>query len=159
MPTTKEMFMQIQEELLYTQQQTIEGELSNLDALIKMREAKNEAEKILEAVKIFENDRINEITQEADGFDGRYCGFEIKYINGRKTYSFKGIKEIEDIETKIKEKKDQYQTAFESYQKGLIQTTEVDGFLNWIDDAGELHLFPELNIGKSFLQIKEINKK
>lgn len=158
MSATKEMFMTIREELVNVHNQVIEGELSNLDGLIKMREAKKEAEAILEDVKRFEDERLHQITTEAEANGGKYCGLEIKMMNGRKLYSFGHISEIKEIESKAKEEKDRFQNAFESYQKGLIQTTEVEGVLHWIDDAGELHLFPELNYGKSFLMVKESRK-
>lgn len=158
MSKTKELFLTIREELLNTHNQVIEGELSNLDGLIRMREAKKEAEAILEDVKRFEDERLQEIANEAEANGGKYFGLEIKMMNGRKLYSFGHIAEIKEIEAKAKEEKDRFQNAFESFQKGLIQTTEVDGILHWIDDAGELHLFPELNYGKSFLMVKESKK-
>jgi len=158
MSRSKDLFMEIREELLNTHNQVIEGELSNLDGLIKMREAKKQAETILEDVKRFEDERLQEISNEAEANGGKYCGLEIKMMNGRKLYSFGHISEIKEIEAQAKEQKDRFQNAFESFQKGLIQTTDVDGVLHWIDDNGELHLFPELNYGKSFLMVKEIRK-
>lgn len=155
---SKDLFLQISEELTLTHDQVIEGELSNLDGLIKMREAKKNAESILEQVKKFEDERLQEIANEAEANDGKYCGLEIKMVNGKKLYKFDHISEIKEIEAKAKEEKDRFQNAFESYQKGLIQTTDVDGVLHWIDDAGELHLFPELNYGKSYLMVKESKK-
>jgi len=152
---SKDLFMSIREGLMSTHNQVLEGELSNLDGLIKMREAKKQAEAILEQVKNFEDERLQEISTEAEANGGKYHGFEIKMMNGRKLYSFTHIKEIKEIEAKFKEEKDRFQNAFESFQKGLIQTTYVDEVLHWIDDNGELHLFPELNYGKSFLMIKE----
>lgn len=156
MSKTKEMFLSIREELLNTHNQVTEGELSNLDGLIRMREAKKEAEAILEDVKLFEDSRLQEIANEAEANGGKYCGFEIKMVNGRKLYNFSHIDEIKEIEAKAKEQKDRFQNAFEAFQKGLIQTTDIDGVLHWIDDNGELHLFPELNYGKSYLNVKAI---
>ena len=155
---TKDYFMQLQEELLLTLQQTQEGELSNLDGLIKMRKAKAEAEKILEIVKAFEDERLNEISQEADSYNGKYCGFEIKSVSGRKMYNFKGISEIEQKEAEKKQLEEKYKSAFDGFQKGTVQTVEEDGVRYWVDDNGELKLFPELNIGKSYLTVKELKK-
>ena len=155
MGKSAEYFLAIREELLNTHNQVTEGELSNLDGLIEMRKAKQQSELILEDVKRFEDERLNEISQEAESYNGKYCGLDIKMVNGRKLYNFSHISEIKEIEDKAKQEKDRFQKAFEAYQKGLIQTTEVDGVLHWIDDNGELHLFPELNHGKSFLQIKQ----
>ena len=157
--TTKDYFMQIQEELHDTHLKATEGELSNLDALIKMRKAKVEAEKILEIVKDFENDKIHEIDVEASRYpNNTYCGFEIKSIAGRKLYNFKGIEQINKLDAEKKILEDKYKNAFDGFQKGIVQTTEVDGVRYWIDENGELNLFPELTIGKSFLQIKDKNK-
>lgn len=151
--------MQIREELLITHNQVIEGELSNLDGLIKMREAKLEAELILEDVKRFEDERLQEITTEAEANGGIYKGFEIKSINGRKLFSFKSIPQIVELDTQKKVLEDKFKNAFEGFQKGVVQTTEVEGTRYWIDEDGELQPFPELTIGKSFLQIKDKNKK
>ena len=158
MSATKEMFLRIREELLITHNQVIEGELSNLDGLIKMREAKVQAELILEDVKRFEDERLQEITTEAEANGWVYKGFEIKSINGRKLFSFKSIPQIIELDTKKKLLEDKFKNAFEGFQKGVVQTTEVEGVRYWIDENGELQLFPELTIGKSFLQIKDKNK-
>jgi len=159
MERSKEMFLQVQEELLELHNQTIEGEVSNLDALIKMRNAKADAEKVLEIVKTFEDDRLNEIASEAESYGGNYQGFEIKSVNGRKMFNYKSIPQITDLESQKKTLEDKFKNAFEGFQKGIVQTTEVDGVRYWIDEDGELQLFPELTIGKSFLQIKDKNKK
>ena len=156
---TKDYFMQVREELLELHNQTIEGEVSNLDALIKMRNAKADAEKVLEIVKTFEDDRLNEITTEAESYGGTYQGFEIKSVNGRKMFNYKSIPQITDLESQKKTLEDKFKNAFDGFQKGIVQTTEVDGVRYWIDEDGELQIFPELTIGKSFLQIKDKNKK
>ena len=153
--TNDELFISIQEDLLLTSEQAKEGELSNLDALIKMRKAKEKAEKVLEIVKIFEDDRFNEITNEAESYKGIYCGFEIKSVNGRKMYNFKGISEIEEKEVEQKQLKEKYQSAFDGFQKGTVQTVVENDVRYWIDDNGELKPFPELTIGKSYLTVKQ----
>lgn len=157
--STKDYFMEVQEELLELHNQTIEGEISNLDVLIKMRKAKADAEKVLEIVKTFEDERLNEIATEAESYGGTYCGFEIKAVNGRKMFNYKQITQITELENQKKTLEDKFKNAFEGFQKGIVQTTEVDGVRYWIDEDGELQLFPELTIGKSFLQIKDKNKK
>jgi len=157
--STKDLFMEVQEELLQLHNDVVEGEVSNLEALIKMRKAKVEAEKVLEIVKTFENERINEISSEAESYGGTYQGFEIKSINGRKMFNYKSIPQIIELDSQKKNLEDKFKNAFEGFQKGIVQTTEVDGVRYWIDEDGELQLFPELTIGKSFLQIKDKNKK
>lgn len=159
MERSKEMFLQVQEELLELHNKAIEGEVSNLDALIKMRNAKADAEKVLEIVKTFEDERLNEITTEAESYGGTYQGFEIKSVNGKKIFNYKQIPQITELENQKKNLEDKFKNAFEGFQKGIVQTTEVDGVRYWIDEDGELQLFPELTIGKIFLQIKDKNKK
>lgn len=155
---TQDYFMKVQEELHHLHQQTIEGEISNLDALIKMRKAKSEAENILEIVKDFENDRINEISSEAESYGGKYHGFEIKQVNGRKLYDFSTCPIVKEKEQAKKDAEEFYKSGFEGYQKGVVQAKEVDGVLHWIDVDGDLQPFPILNIGKSFIQVKESKK-
>ena len=159
MGKSAELFLQIQEELVNTHTQVQEGELSNLDGLIAMRKAKAEAEKVLEIVSNFESERQNEIVNEAVNYPEGYCGYKVSLVNGRKLFSFKGIAEVEELEKQAKAEKDRFQTAFESFQKGLIQTSEVDGVLYWIDDNGELHKFPEMNVGKSYLKVEQTKSK
>jgi hypothetical protein len=155
MGANSNLFLEIREQLQQVYNQVQEGELSNLDGLIEMRKAKQQAELILEDVKRFEDERLNEISQEAESYNGKYCGFEIKSVQGRKMYSFKGIEDVEQAKATVSQLEDKYKNAFEGFQKGVVQTTEVDGFLYWVDSDGELKPFPELNIGKSFLQVKE----
>lgn len=159
MGQTKELFVEIKEQLLNTHHLCNEGELSNLDALIEMRKAKQEAEKVLEIVKIFEDEKLNEISQDAESYKGIYCGYEIKAVNGRKIYSFKGIEPIQEAESKKKELEQKYISAFDGFQKGTVQTTEVDGVRYWIDENSELQPFPEVNFGKSYLTVKEKTTK
>ena len=158
MGANSNLFLEIREQLQQVYNQVQEGELSNLDGLIEMRKAKQQAELILEDVKRFEDERLNEISQEAESYNGKYCGFEIKSVQGRKMYSFKGIEDVEQAKATVSQLEDKYKNAFEGFQKGVVQTTEVDGVLLWVDSDGELKPFPELNIGKSFLQVKETKK-
>jgi chemotaxis protein histidine kinase CheA len=152
---SEDYFVEIENELIEISNQCFEGELSNLDALIKMRKAKEKAETILVTVKTFEDERINEISNEAEQYKGSYCGFEIKAVNGRKSFIFKGISEIEEKETEKKQLEEKYKSAFEGFQKGTVQTVVEDEVRYWIDDSGELKPFPELTIGKSYLTVKQ----
>lgn len=156
---SSELFLQIREELANTQNQVEEGELSNLDALIIMRQAKEQAEKVIEDVKTFEDSRINEIANDAEQYGGKYQGYEIKSVNGRKTYSFKGIPEIEIATGVVSELQDRYKNAFEGAIKGTVQVIDEDGKKMWVDSNGEMHPLPELNIGKSYLTVKQLKQK
>ncbi len=158
MSKSNEMFLEIQSELLEIENQVIEGELSNLDALIKMREARTQADKINEIVKTFEDNRINEISNEASNYPEGYCGFEIKMVNGKELYSFKNIPQIVQLDNDKKALEDKFKTAFKGIVKGVVQTTEEDGVKYWIDENSEMQPIPELNIGKSYLLVKEKRK-
>jgi len=158
MSKANEMFLEIQSELLEIENQVIEGELSNLDALIKMRNAKTQADKINEIVKTFEDNRINEIANEASQYPEGYCGFEIKMVNGKELYSFKNIPQIVQLDNDKKALEDKFKTAFKGIVKGVVQTTEEDGVKYWIDENSEMQPIPELNIGKSYLLVKEKRK-
>lgn len=153
-----ELFIEMQDYLLQVGEKVQEGELSNLDGLIEMRKAKQKAEQVLDIVKNFEDTRLDEISNEAEQYGGKYCGYEIKAVNGRKMFNFKGIASIDEATNRVSELQDKFKDAFEGFQKGTVQTTEEDGVRYWIDSDGELQLFPELNIGKSFLTIKELKK-
>jgi len=158
MSKANEMFLEIQSELLEIENQVIEGELSNLDALIKMRNARTQADKINEIVKTFEDNRINEIANEASQYPEGYCGFEIKMVNGKELYSFKNIPQIVQLDNDKKALEDKFKTAFKGIVKGVVQTTEEDGVKYWIDENSEMQPIPELNIGKSYLLVKEKRK-
>lgn len=151
----KHYFEQIKQELATTQSQVIEGELSNLDGLLKMREVKERAEEVLTMVKTYEDERLNEIANESEKYGNKYCGFEIKSVNGRKTYVMKGIPEYEEAQSKVSEIQDKFKSAFEGVIKGTVQTVTEDGIKYWVDTDGEMHLLPELQIGKSFITVKK----
>jgi hypothetical protein len=70
-------------------------------------------------------------------------------------YNFKGISEIEEKEVEQKQLKEKYQSAFDGFQKGTVQTVVENDVRYWIDDNGELKPFPELTIGKSYLTVKQ----
>lgn len=160
---SSEMYIQMQDALMHTVNQANEGELSHLDAMIELRKAKNELEKGLEIIKEYETEKINEIASEADKYPGGYMGYEIKAVNGRKTFSFAACEEVKEIDHLKKQAEEKYKQAFEGFQKGVVQTTRLveddpDSPLGWIDENGQVLPFPEVNIGKSFLTFKETKK-
>ena len=155
MSKANEMFLEIQSELLEIENQVIEGELLNLDGLIKMRKARQEAEKVLEIIKSFEDKRLNEIANEASQYPEGYCGFEVKMVNGKELFNFKNIPQIIQLDNDKKALEDKFKTAFKGIVKGVVQTTTVEDVKYWVDEDGELQPIPELNIGKSYLLVKE----
>ncbi len=155
MSANNEMFLEIKEELINIENEVLEGELSNLDGLIKMRKARQQAESILEIVKSFEDKRMNEIANEASQYPEGYCGFEVKMVNGKELFNFKNIPQITQLDNDKKALEDKFKTAFKGIVKGVVQTTTVEDVKYWIDENSELQPIPELNIGKSYLLVKE----
>lgn len=142
-----EMHIALQEEIMNLSHQAEEGELSNLDALIEMRKHREEFEKGLALIKDFEDTKINEIANEASQYPDGYRGFEIKMVNGRKTFNYKGIPAWIEAEENKKKIEEQYRLMFEAKAKGLPHA-------NVSEDGEELPL-PEVNYGKSYLAVKE----
>lgn len=148
------LFNQIQHEVEQKRLQYENGNIYSLDALIYMREIKDFSEKLLLESKKFEDDYLQEIANEAEKYGFSYQGFEIKPVNGRKMFSFKGIEEIEEKENELKALKNYYQSAFDGIQKGIVQTSKEGNITYFIDENGELKKVPELSIGKSYLTFK-----
>lgn len=148
---SKQLFQDLQEQMLLKFNDVEFGDVSALDTLLYMREIKDCCEKTMEVAKQFEEQFSDLISKESESFGNIYKGHEIKLVNGRKMYNFKMISEVESIESQLKEK---YQKAFEGFQKGIVQTVQENDKTYWIDDNGELKEFPELSYGKSYLTVK-----
>lgn len=155
MGATKEMFIAIQDELVNTLDKYDNGEQTALETLLYMRGFRTKAEEIIAVTKDFETQNIEAIETESQQHGGSFKGHEIKRVNGRKTYSFKHISEIQNLESKKKELEKQYQYAFDGVQKGIVQTTESDGKKYWIDENGEMKELPEINYGASYITVKK----
>ena len=151
---SKQLFQDLQEQMVSKFNDVEFGDVSALDTLLYMREIKDYCEKTMEVAKQFEEQFSDLISKEAESFGNIYKGHEIKLVNGRKMYSFKMISEVESIESQLKETKEKYQKAFEGLQKGIVQTVQENDKTYWIDENGELKEFPELSYGKSYLTVK-----
>ena len=151
-----ELHIQLQDELMNLSTRAEEGEITNLDALLEMRSHREEFEKSMALIKDFEETKINEIANEAGQYPEGYHGFEIKAVNGRKTFSYKGIAEVESLEEQLKSTKEKYSSAFEGIQKGNTTLDELpDGKKGWVSPDGETLPLPDLTIGKSFITVKK----
>lgn len=156
MISSKEHYENIQMEMLQTISDVENGEINHLDAFLNMRQHKESAEQILQAVKTFEENNLTRISELADANQNKYMGFEIKEISGRKTYSFKGIEEIEDAEKHKKQLEEKYKFAHEGIVKGTVKGEYEDGHLiGWYDTEGVLCPIPDLNISKGYISIKK----
>jgi len=142
-----EMHIALQDEIMSLSNKASEGELTNLDALIQMRKHRYEFEKGLALIKDFEDAKINEIANEASCYPDGYRGFEIKMVNGRKSFNFKVVPAWVEAEENKKNIEEQYKMMFEAKAKGI-------SYANISEDGEELPL-PEVSYGKSYLTIKE----
>ena len=154
MGKSKEMFLTIQDEMVNSIDRFENGEVSALDTLLYLRGFRDDAEQVIKDVKQFEDDNLEEIEREAVANGGSYNSFEIKKVNGRKTFSFKNIAEISELEKSKKELETKYKQAFEGYQKGIVQTTTENEQTYWIDENGEMKPFPEISYSKAYLTVK-----
>ena len=164
MGASSELHIQMQDELFNTVRRVDDGELGYLEGLLELREHRAEIEKTLEIIKEFESDKIMDIENEASKYPNGFRGHEVRVTPGRKTFSFKGIKEVEDAEAAKKEAEGKYIGAFNGVQKGIVQTTKLnendpDSPIGWVDSDGEVRPFPSLSIGKSFVTVKQIKSK
>lgn len=146
-----EMHIALQNDIIDLSYKALEGELTNLDALIQMRKHREEFEKGLALIKDFEDAKINEIANEASCYPDGYRGFEIKMVNGRKSFNFKGVPAWVEAEENKKKIEDQYKMMFEAKAKGL-------SYANISADGEELPL-PEISYCKSYLTVKKKNNE
>lgn len=150
MGKSSEMHIRIQDEILNTVEKAQEGELNHLDALLELREHRELLEKALEIIKDYETSKIDEISREAAKYPEGYRGFQVTLVNGRKTFSYKGIPEWEQAESEKKKIEEKYKAMFEAAQKGAV-------YANVGADGEELPM-PEVNFGKSFLTVKPLKR-
>lgn len=144
---SKELFLELQEQMANEITNYENGNISVLDCLISLKEKKTVCENILNEVKEFESKYIDEITFQSDQYKERYNGFKIEVRNGRKNYDFSKIKEIIIAESNVKELKDYYKKAYEMKMKGVLMASE---------DGEEIEL-PEMSVSKSSVIVKAIS--
>ncbi len=145
---SSELFLKMQENLAQIEFENENGNISNLDAFIQMREYRAGAENILELAKSFENNKISEISSEANMHNGIYKGFQIKEVSGRKTFDYKAIPEWIEARENLEITEQKYKSMFEAKIKG-------NPHANISKDGEELPL-PELKIAKGYLTVKKI---
>lgn len=159
MERTKDLFMELIQDQHQAREDFINGDKNALDTLIYMRGLKKYADEINNNVKKFEDEFSNEITEEARQYNNSYLGFEISSVKGREIYKFDSIPEYNKKKNELKDLESTYKQAFLGFQKGTVQTVVENDVRYWIDENGELRLFPELQIGKSYIKFQEQKKK
>lgn len=100
------------------------GNISLLDVVINLRQKRQFFEEILGEMKKWEKSNEDLIQNEALQYENKYKGASFEFRSGGKIFDYKGIKEIDELEKELKNKKELYKTAWENKQKGLLAVTE-----------------------------------
>lgn len=131
------------------------GDVYILDGILETRDTKAKIEGVLKKLKEKENDYLFEIREEAAKYGGKYKGLNF-IVSSRETLSFKGIPEVEDLETQISRVKEKYKQAYKAAQKNVINV-HLDDEQNpyWIGENGEKLPFPEVQYSAASLTIKK----
>lgn len=124
------------------------GDMNPLDAMIDLKQMKDKCNVVLDIIKDFESEFVDDITFEAAQYPDGYKGYMFEVRNGRKMYNYSKIEQVVDAEKKVKDLKEYYKQAFVSRQKGILIAT----------DDGEEIVLPELSISKSSIILKEKRK-
>ncbi len=127
MGATKELFIQMQDELVNTCDAVENGDINVLDAVIELRKQKQFHEEMLKEIKNFETQYSDEIEQEATANQNEYRGATFEFRAGRKTFDFSKIKEVKIAKDNVKELEQKYKQAFEMKQKGMTAIDESTG--------------------------------
>lgn len=162
MGATKDLHIRMQDEFFNTIHRAEEGEINHLEALIQLRSEKKQLETSLEIIKEYEANCLDQIATEAGKYPEGYNGHKITIVPGRRSFVFKNIDEVLRLEVEKKAVEEKYKSAYDGYQKGIIQTTKIseapDSPLGWIDEYGEVKPFPEVNFSKSFVKVEALKK-
>lgn len=150
MKESNQLFTELQDQMMNTIHQAKEGEISNLDAAIDLRENRKKLEDCLAVIKSYENENLEQIASEASEYKDGYRGYQFEYRNGRKMYSYKGIPDWQEAEKTKKEIEKKYKSMLDAKINGAVHA-------NVSEDGEELAL-PEISYGKSSLVVKPIRK-
>lgn len=140
----KELYHEMQDELMSTVESYQNGQLGTLDTLINLRDKRELLEQGLEIIKEWEKENYEEIDMAAKEAGGEYNGYKIEVRQGRKMYDFSKIEDIKIAEANVSELKDYYKKAFEAYQKNILTAK----------DTGEEIQLPELKYGAGSIVVK-----
>ena len=141
---TKEMHLQMQDELMSVIAKAENGEMTTLDAFIYLEEERKQLEQTLALAKSFKEDHFDEISEYAKEYPEGYMGYEIEVRNGGRIFNFKNIPEWQSYNKALKECEERHKQAFISKEKGLLTATE----------DGEDIVMPEITYRKSSIILK-----
>lgn len=152
--TKEQIIIELEKNVNAVIEQQKNGDINLLDAVLHLRYFKDMFEEILDKVKTFESDNLNEIALASQDYNGSYQGFNFVAITKKGNMNYKGIAEIEQKEKELKSLKDTYKSAYDGVLKGSTVTEEVDGVKMWINSDGELLPLPKQDKGSSYLTLK-----
>ena len=143
---TKDIYLDMQEQIAKEITDFEQGNIGVLDALTSLRSIKENLETGISYIKEFESQHTAEIEKEAREYEGKYNGYAIEVRQGRKIFDFSRIPEVKIAEANVKELKDYYKKAFEAHQKDILMADS---------DGVEIQL-PELNYSKPSVVVKKL---
>lgn len=144
-----EAIQTLQDEIIEISNNAREGEISHLEAVIKLRGIRKMFEDGLSLIKDYESECYSEIEQEAKEYGNEFNGHKFEFRAGRKMFSFKGVPAWIDLEAKKKAVEAEAKAAFTLYQKTGDRP---------ITEDGELLALPEISYGKGSLVVQAVRR-
>lgn len=141
---TKELHIAMQDEMMNTVHRAENGEISMLDALIRLEENRKNLENTLAIAKSFKDDHFDEIQSESLDYPDGYQNHTIEIRNGGRTFNYKKIPEWQKHEKALKDCEAKHKQAFLSKEKGMMIASEY----------GEEMVMPEVVYRKSSIIVK-----
>jgi len=121
------------------------GEIDILPALIEIEETKKYLDNILDKIKNFKYDNLENIESSAKEYQNEFGGYKIEVRSGGRMYNFKNIEEWKTYNKALKDCEARSKQALLSIEKGM-QVASVDG--------EEIQL-PEVTYRKSSIILKK----
>lgn len=148
MGRTKDLYIKIQDDIISSGDQAFEGEITFLDAVIRMHEHKRELNDTLTIIKEWEDENREIIENEALKHDKNYMGHTFEIRQGRKMHSFSHIPEWQHASKTVKD--------IEYKGKAMLELFIKGGFDDYDEESREdiKKQLPEVSYGKSSLIVK-----
>ena len=146
MGISKDLFLELQQEISHEIDCFEEGNQSSLDAFINLREQRKMHEECIALIKQFEDEYKNTIESDAEGYPSGYNGYKIECRSGGVTYDYSDLKEWQQAEQTKKDIEAKYKQAYLSKQKGLMP----------LSDDGEVLDLPTPKYRKGSIILKKV---
>lgn len=125
-----------------------DGQVGMMEAVCDLQDMVKPLEEALKAIKDFKDEHVDEFAMLKEEYPDGFGGYTFEYRNGSRRLNYKGIKEVDNAEKKVKELKEYYKQAFVSATKGIIPVSE----------DGEQLTLPEPSYGKACIILKPIKR-